>query len=56
MMLLPKQLRTVPHATQQPGQWAAHLTTAVGIPAACYTVAATLAPKPSHEFIKGKGY
>ena len=55
-MLLPKQLQTFPHATQKGGKWAAHLTRGADIPAACYTVAATLAPKPSREFIKGKGY
>ena len=50
MMLLPKQLRTLPHDMQQPGQWAAHLARGVDIPAACYT------STPSRKFIKEKRY
>ena len=43
MMLLPKQLRTLPQSMQQPGQWAAHLIRGVDIPVACYTCTETLA-------------
>ena len=52
MMLLPKQLRTFLRAMEQPGQWAAHFTTGVDIPAACYTCTETL----SHKLIKAKWY
>ena len=42
MMLLPKQLRTLPQSMQQPGQWAAHLIRGVDMPVACYTCTGTL--------------
>ena len=50
MMLLPKQPRTFPHDMQQQGQWAAHLSRGIDIPAARYT------STPSRKFIKGKRY